>query len=82
MPSTLLSRFIFFSIRSRRLLGGTQESLQLICGSGDTDLQDSEVGLDRFLDDRAMDMLMAGAESAFNKGAGNQLMKSVRVCCA
>lgn len=74
-------RFIFFSSKSGRVFAGTQETLQLIAGTGADDvvLEDGTVNIKDYVDEADMGVLMAGAESAFHKAPGKQFMKPVQV---
>ncbi len=43
-------------------------------------MEEREVLLDQFIDEEDLGKLMDGAEAAFHKGGGGQLMKPVQVC--
>ncbi len=72
-------RFLFFSSRTGRILAGTQESLQLVAGTDEVDLEDRELSIHDFLSEEDFGALMSGCESAFHKANSNQLMKAVTV---
>ncbi len=72
-------RFLFFSVGTGRVIGGSQEALFLVSGSHYVDLQDTVVPVRRFIDDRTMHKLMAAAEATFNRSGTGALMKCITV---
>jgi hypothetical protein len=72
-------RFLFFSVGTGRVIGGSQEALFLVSGSHYVDLQDTVVPVRRFIDDRTMHKLMAAAEVTFNRSGTGALMRCITV---
>jgi hypothetical protein len=81
-------RFLFFITGKNRILGGTQDTLQVLTETGEADFGDQIKVVSDIVDEASMHTLLTGAETAFNKNNG-QLMKFVEVsprrtltCCA
>lgn len=73
-----MSRFMFFIAGSGRILGGTQDTLEVLSESGEADMGDRNVSLGHIMDEATQEALMSAAETAFNKNNG-QLMKFITV---
>jgi hypothetical protein len=72
-------RFLFYAIRSGRILAGSEETMQIISGTGEVDLQEMELLLSQFMVPTDMQKLLEGAEAAFNKGPASKMMKPLQV---
>ena len=72
-----LYRFLLFTTRSKRLVGGTHDTLRLAGDLGD--MEDCEVSISRFIDDDTMVKLNAAAEAVFSKSSHGRLMKPIQV---
>ncbi len=70
-------RFLLFTTRSKRLVGGTHDTLRLAGDMGD--IEDCEVSISRFIDDDTMVKLSAAAEAVFSKSSHGRLMKPIQV---
>ena len=73
-----MSRFMFFIAGSGRILGGTQDTLEVLSESGEADMGDRNVSLGHIMDEATQEALMSAAETAFNKN-NRQLMKFITV---
>ena len=69
---------MFFITGSNRILGGTQDTLQVLTEAGEADFGDQLKHVTDILDEGTMKLLLSGAEAAFHKGDG-RLMKFVQV---
>lgn len=77
-PPWCTFRFLFFNLSTGSILGGTQDTLQLLSEAGDADLVTNPKSLHDVVDDATLGTLMAAAELAFNKGTG-QIMRFMQV---
>ena len=73
-----IGRFLFFITGQNRILGGTQDTLQVLTETGEADFGDQIKVVSDIVDEASMSTLLTGAEAAFNKNHG-QLMKFVEV---
>ena len=71
-------RFLFFITGSNRILGGTQDTLQVLTEAGEADMGDEFRHITDIIDEASMKVLRSAAEAAFHKGDG-RLMKFVQV---
>jgi hypothetical protein len=69
-------QFLLFTTKSRRITGGTQETLRMLGEC--VDFEDGVVLVSQYLDDDTMGELMGAAESAASRGGG-KLMKAIPV---
>jgi hypothetical protein len=69
---------MFFIAGSGRILGGTQDTLEVLSESGEADMGDKNVSLGHIMGEATQEALMSAAETAFNKNNG-QLMKFITV---
>jgi hypothetical protein len=69
---------LFFITGQNRILGGTQDTLQVLTETGEADFGDQIKVVSDIVDEASMSTLLTGAEAAFNKNHG-QLMKFVEV---
>jgi hypothetical protein len=69
---------MFFIAGSNRVLGGTQDTLQVLTEAGEADMGDEIKHVTDIIDGASMKLLRSAAEAAFHKGDG-RLMKFVQV---